>query len=74
MGIHKQTTRDLFKAIADTERARSAKADSVFRQLRQGLNDGNHAPPSASYTSDTSPSIDANHISTMMKFAARQSV
>ncbi len=68
MAVDKITTRDLFRAIGKTERTRSAKADSVFRQLRNEIK-----PP---HKADTpAQSIEApNHISAMMKTASRQSV
>ena len=32
-----QQTRDLFRILAETDRARSAKADGLFRRLRHGF-------------------------------------
>ena len=45
MGPRKKTTRDLFRTIGNTERTRSAKADSVFRQLRKGQITANNDEP-----------------------------
>lgn len=42
VGAKRPTTNDLFLRLAKTERARSAKADNVFRKLRQSMNFSDH--------------------------------
>ncbi len=71
MGMQKVTTRDLFRTLGKTERTRSAKADSVFRQLRQGLQPSN-SPANATPQEPSPSSFSGNHtLTSMLKTPSR---
>jgi len=70
MGSSNVTTRELFHHIGGTERVRSAKADSVFRRLRQHAQAENDAS-TTEQKSELSPLGAMHSARMMMKLSSR---